>query len=828
MAPCRVPPADTSRNRWPHIIGAVTGNEHTQPRRLQAIFTKKRMFRLTWPLAAVLVVGGLLGVGFAAVIDMPRIDSLAEFSPAQITEIYDHGGQRFASFARERRVLIEEGEVPELLRQAVLAAEDRNFLQHGGVDAEGVLRAVIRNLLSQRQHAFGGSTITMQLARKLFLSPKKVWRRKIEEALLAVELEKSYSKQQILTLYCNLMFLGHGNYGMEAAARSYFGKPTTELAPHEIATLVGILQRPSDYSPYRRPDLVVKRRDYVLRRMFEERFLDRDGYDAAVAEPLTVLPRGREAATAPYFAEEVRQRLEEQYGTATLLEGGLQVTTTLDQRIQVAAEEALEHGLVSLDRRIRGWGGPIQQLEFEDATDVDLESWRWLDLSPGKWNQGVVVALEGDLARVKLGTEVLELDRQGIRWTRKRRPRDLLSVGDVVWVSVRQPEGETDPRRLDLQQRPDLQGAVVVVESSTGAVRALIGGWDFATSKFNRALQAQRQVGSAFKPFVYGAAIEAGYTVADTIFDAPTAFPGASNELTYSPRNYYREYYGVTTLRRALELSLNVAAVKTMDMVGVDSVIDFARRVGVEAELPPYPSLALGSAEITPIQLAAAYGAIANQGLYVEPYLIETVVDPSGKVLAAHQMKARKAMEPEVAYVLTHTLEGVVDQGTAKDMRNLPLDLAGKTGTTDDYSDAWFAGFTPRYTMLVWVGRDIKKRIGRNMSGTVAALPIWKRLAEAGLENGWLHEGEQFTVPPGVTFRQIEYATGLLAESGAGRTIDEAFIEGTEPVLPFDPKWNRILSLPWYQQRTHYEPKVSERMPEDLEDWTQVLESWQN
>jgi penicillin-binding protein 1A len=395
-------------------------------------------------------------------------------------------------------------------------------------------------------------------------------------------------------------------------------------------------------------------------------------------------------------------------------------------------------------------------------------------------------------------------------------------------VSVREAAESGDARLLELQREPVLEGAVIVLESASGAVRALVGGWDFEDSKFNRATQARRQVGSAFKPMVFGAALEAGYTAADTFFDAPAAFADKDGALTYSPRNYYREYHGITTMRRALEKSMNVTAVKLMDLVGVGATIDFARRAGISSELPPFPSLALGSADFIPLELAAAYAAIANQGLHVEPYFIEEIVDPSGRVLEQHRTQARKAMDPEIAYVLSHMLEGVIDRGTGSEARHLDLDLAGKTGTTDNFSDAWFVGFTPRYTILVWVGHDVNKPIGRNMTGAAAALPIWIDVVEAGLEEAWISPQETFFVPPGIVFREVEAETGLLAAPGAAEIIEEAFVEGTEPVLTWETKWGEVASLPWYQQREFYLPKARERMPEDIEDWGPILQAWAN
>ncbi len=807
--------------------GSRSSKRSSQRRRLPQT-TKGRWLAGGSLVLAAVILGGLAGVAFASMIKMPQVDTLADFTPSQITKLLDRGGEPIATFARERRVLIKEGELPELVQNAVLAAEDRNFFQHGGVDAEGVLRAILLNLASGPR-SFGGSTVTMQLSRSLFLHPKKLWRRKVEEALLAVEIEKKFSKEQILTLYCNFMYLGHGNYGIQAAAQSFFGKDAAELDAAEAAALVGMLQRPSDYSPYRRPDLVVKRRNYVLRRMREENFLDEATYQEATAQPLEVLPPSREYALAPYFAEEIRKAVEDSHGTQAILEQGLRIESTLDTAMQAAAQRALRDGLRRIDR-LKGWRGAVDSIGLGEEP-VRLESWSPADYQPGAWNLGVVLAASDREATVQIGEREYRMPASEMRWTRKSKPSALFDPGDVAWFSILPPdesESETGPRRVALEQEPELEGAVLVLESASGAVRAMVGGWNFEGSKFNRATQARRQVGSAFKPFVFGAALESGFTPADTVFDAPVAFPGPTGQVTYSPRNYYRSYYGITTLRRALELSMNVTAVKLQDLVGVERVVDFARRAGIESDLPPYPSLALGAADLSPLELASAYAAIANQGIWVRPYLVERVVTPGGRVLEEHATQARKATEPQVAYLLTRMLEGVVDRGTATAVKSLDLDLAGKTGTTDDYSDAWFVGFTPKYTILSWVGYDQKRKIGRNMTGAEAALPIWRAVVEAGLEEGWLTPDDRFVQPPGITTQAVEYYSGLLAAPGADKVLDEAFLEGTEPVLRFEAALGGVHTLPWYQQRPYYVAKARERMPEQVESWEPILSSWSN
>jgi penicillin-binding protein 1A len=769
-------------------------------------FSRRSLLIWTWPVVGALVIGVLGGVGVAAAIHMPRVESITDYTPTLITELRDHDGKLFATYARERREMLQDGEIPEVLQQAVVAAEDGNFFRHGGFDALGVARAVRANLTKGERFS-GASTITMQLARTLYLSREKTWRRKIEETFLAVELEKNLTKQQILTLYCNLMNFGHGRYGVEAAARYYFNRPASEVTLAEAATLAGILQRPSDYSPYRRPDAVLERRNYVLRRMREEGYISRERYEAAVQEPLLVVRQRPREQLAPYFAEEVRQHLEAAYGTVRVTDGGLQVETTLDSEVQRAAERALRDGLLRLDHR-RGFRGEILKLEGGDLEARALPAWDDHLPVPGRWYQGIVLDTNRNRARVKIHDRIYGLGPEGIGWTRRSSPSDLLQRGDVAWFRLEAPEGGGDPV-LHLEQEPQIEGAVVVLESASGAVRGLVGGWDFDRSKFNRAVQAERQVGSAFKLFVYGAALEAGYTPADTIFDGPTAFRGAEGEFSYRPQNHAQRHYGILTLRRALEASINVPAVKLLDMVGVDRVIDFTRRCGIATPLPPYPSLALGSAEIRPLDLAAAFAAIANQGTWVKPYLVERVRTPGGRTLEEHSPETRTATTPQVAAVLTHMLEGVVDRGTAQRLSDLPVAIAGKTGTTDDYSDAWFIGSTPRHTLLVWVGYDLKRSLGRGMDGSSTAVPIWKDLAQAGLEAGWIEAGAAFSPPSGVTFAGVDFRSGLLSEGG----FRESFVAGTEPAQPYGPKWGLILSLPWYQQQAFYIPKRGERMP---------------
>src|SRR3954453_7157482 len=630
--------------------------------------SSRRLLRWVWPALAALLVGAITGVAVAAAIHVPRVEALGDWRPSLVTQLYDKSGNVFTTFARERRVMLKQNEIPQLLQEALLASEDSNFYQHGGIDALGIARAALTNIRSGKVKE-GASTITMQLSRTLFLSRARTWRRKVEEAFVAVELEKNYTKQQILTLYLNLVNLGHGNYGVEAASRYYFGKPATRLPLSEAAMLVGIIPAPSRYSPYRTPDTVRKQRDRVLRRMLEEHYITQADYAGAADQPLNVVPQQAEQTFAPYFSEEVRKLLEQSYGDTKLYEGGLQVQTTLDPQIQKAAENAIRAGLLKIDHR-RGWRGPIAEVKEAEIESQQLPTWDQGKPVPGRWYQGLVLESGPKSASGRIGKVAYELGPEGIAWTNRKQPSELLKRGAVAWFrfEIPQPKApaggkaeKTPPPaaasaepRLMLEQEPRMEAAALVLENQTGAVRAMVGGWDFDRNKFNRITQARRQVGSSFKPFVYGAAIEAGWTPADTLLDAPTSFIGADGKLSYRPENYSQKHYGIVTPRRALEHSINVPAVKLFELVSGKRVVDFAHRAGIQTQLPTWPSIALGAADLVPLEVASAYATIANQGTHVEPYLVEKIATPDGQVLLPQHFPATYlSFRPSVAYVLT-------------------------------------------------------------------------------------------------------------------------------------------------------------------------------
>lgn len=812
-------------------FAAGAGSSASPEKLAQRRRSRLRRMLVYYPLATV-AVAAIVGVVVAASIHQPQIAELDQFKPKLVTEVHDRSGLIFQKYSRENRILIEEGELPKQLQNAILATEDSRFLQHGGVDLEGVIRAAVTNFKAGSVKE-GASTITMQLARELFSLSReqKMWR-KVEEALLAVELEKNYSKQQILTLYANMVNLGHGNYGMEAGARAYFNKTVADLSLAEAATLAGIPQRPTHFSLYRRPDEVKKRRNWVLQRMLAEKYITPEECKAAQEEEVRVSEKRRDATFGLHFAEEVRRHLIATYGETQLYDRGLLVRTTLDPRIQSAAEKALRDQLLMLDHR-KGWRGDLIGFRPGDPENEKLASWAEVDPEKGEFFEGIVLSSTANNARIKYKNQVLDLTPEGIKWTGRKTIDELLKRGDVAYFRWHQPKdkdkkGEPKPMFLRLEQEPKLEASVLVLESNTGAVRALVGGWNYERNEFNRITQAHRQVGSAFKPFVYGVALEQGYTPADTIFDGPAVFKVGTE--SYSPRNYYRKFYGIITLRKALELSVNVAAVKLMMLVGIDNTIDLARRCGISTDLPPYPSLALGSADMIPLELAAAYATFANQGVYVEPYLIERVVTRSGKTLEEHQPRARKAMEPQTAFVLTKMLQGVAQRGTAAGLlANLPIATAGKTGTTNEYSDAWFVGYTPRYTILTWVGYDQKRSIGSGMTGATAALPIWHAVVERGLADGWLQEGEDFTPPAGISATEVDAKSGLLWAGAGDKKIQEYFVAGTEPKKSLDGEAARVMGLPWYLQENHYLPKEGEPMPGqmDAQDRETITKAWE-
>ncbi|MCP3980204.1 MAG: PBP1A family penicillin-binding protein [bacterium] len=672
---------------------------------------------VTMAIAAVFGASG----GYFMRLDLPDVRALEEYRPAQMTRVLDRDGREIATFAAEKRILLDPAEIPPSFRDALISSEDSEFRKHTGIDFRGVGRAVWTDL-RERRKAQGASTLTMQLAGMLFLDrSQKTVRRKLQEAVLAVEIERHYSKQEILALYTNQVHMGHGLQGLGAAARHYFNKPAHLLTIGESATLVGLLPRPSAYSPIHDLERATQRRNLVLRRMVEEGYLDTRTARRVAGERLVLNRPVAESECAEYFVESVRRTIRDEHGERALYAGGLEIRTTMDPRLQEFAEEAIREGL--------------------------------------------------------------EL------YAERRRQR----------------EGSNDTGEAP-------QAALVALDPRTGEVLAMVGGSDFGHSEFNRVTQARRQPGSAFKPIVLAAALENGKTLADTLLDEPTVFLDRRNPQPYQPENFSREYFGSITLRTAIEKSANIASVKLLQQVGYDAAIDMALRLGIESGLRPYPSLALGAFELTLLELTSAYGVFANGGMYVEPHWIRAVGDRSQGTVARTHPAVRDAVSPQLAYAMSHALNGVIRRGTGRGAAELPWTLAGKTGTTDDYVDAWFVGYSPELVVGVWVGYDAPQSLGVGESGSKAALPIWKSFMERALEG---RDDWPFALPDGVTFVVVDAETGRRAVDARSceHSLSEVFIEGSEPLGLCSSERHRRLRLPRPFQRYPLGPDGALQIP---------------
>jgi len=779
---------------------------------------------LLWTAVAGCLAGALAGWILAQSLHVPQVDLLASFEPAATTRIYAADGEQVASYALEQRVVLRPEEIPDHFKLAVVAIEDADFYSHGGVDPQAVLRAAWYSVLDRRIGSRGGaSTLTQQLALNLFLKRQRTLTRKVKEALLALDIEKRYSKDQILTMYANQIFLGHGAYGVEAASELYFQKSAMELTLAEAALLAGMIPSANNkYDPVKRPENALNRRNKVLSRMLELDFVDIAAYEDAVAQPLGVALHREKVANGAYFLEMTRQEIERRYGTDALYTSGLQVHLTMDQWMQATAEKILRDGLVELEMSHIGYRPPPNVLaddQLESAADYEDPSWQQLELIPGEMIKAVVVEVGKSTATLRIGPHQASLGLETAKWTKASSLKRILDVGDLVLVRLPDPLPEDAEASLNvaLLQEPLVEGALVVMDNRSGAILALVGGFDFQRSEFNRAIQSTLQCGSAFKPFVYLTAFEHGFTPADTLFDSPFLLPDGTGELTYCPKNYYQKYYGITTLRKALELSYNASAVKLQQLAGSEAVVDTARRFGISTELHPYPSLALGSLGVRLIDLVRAYSGIANLGDVPEPFFISEIYDRDGRLQERFFPHSERVMSAAVTYLVQSVLKGVVERGTGMSARWLPGHLAGKTGTTDSYSDAWFVGFSPRITVGVWVGRDRKETIGKKMTGARAAQPVWNKFMAAYLETLTEDErAEDFQVPAGVVFTPVDARTGERAVPPCEyqtEVILEAFLDGTEPMDPCREEMGEIVSLIWPFQMAYYTPKPGEPMP---------------
>jgi penicillin-binding protein 1A len=721
--------------------------------------------------------------------NLPYIGSLREYHPPIITEAYSEEGEVIGRFWEEKRIVVPLDSMPKYLIQAFVGAEDARFYEHEGVDILSILRALINNVLAGRVEQ-GGSTITQQVAKSLLLKDtEKTYRRKVREATLSLQIEKEFPKERILYLYLNQIYLGQGAYGVEAAARTYFDKTASELNLAESAMLAGLTQAPSRYSLFLHFDRAKARQKYVLERMRVENYITPVQEKDALAWPIHVNRMAESSfEKAPYFTEHVRRTIEAKYGREALYREGLKIYTTLNLGMQRAAQSAVEKGLLELDKR-EGYRGPLRSSKQDEAgTTQKTPSPELKDgaLHAGATVQALIEKVDDQRKEtwVRIGSNTGVLPFSEMKWAKRvgtttlRSPKEVLKEGDLILVSLK----ETGPPPFEwtcsLEQVPEVQAALFATEAQTGKVRAMVGGRDFVTSQFNRAIQAKRQPGSAFKPIIYAAALDWGMTPSTVILDAPYLSSVNPDEEIWRPKNFREKFFGPTLFRTALVQSRNVITVKILKQIGVPYVLSYAKRMGIESEMSPDLSLALGSSGLSLAELTRAYAAFANGGSLVDPIFVQRVVDRHGNILEENGPAKKQVISSETAYVMTDMLKAVINEGTGWRSKALKKPAAGKTGTTNDLRDAWFVGYTPFLVTGVWVGYDDRKSMNQGETGSRAANPIWLYFMAEAVKN---RPSEDFPVPEGVVLEKIDPKTGLLPGPHSEKPLTQAFKAGQEP-----------------------------------------------
>jgi len=680
------------------------------------------------------LVGATAGLLLVYSTDLPQVEELEHYRPNSITELYDGQGRIIGSFALQRRVVAAYNDYPQVLRDALISIEDKDFYRHWGINVWRIAGAAYRDIESGGK-VQGGSTLTMQLARNLFLSPDRSFHRKIEEALLAIQIERRFTKEQIFTLYANQIFLGHGVYGFEAASEYYFGKPAKQLTLEEAALLAGMPKAPQFYSPINHPDRAIRRRNLVINGMLEDGKITARQAVEARNKPIDLKLQHDPNSLAPYFVEEIRRYLENKYGSDQVHEGGLRVYTSLDMDLQRAANQAVLDGLAVYERR-HGWKNHLENVLVAGVPLTSFQHPDW-DEEPevNGYIHALITAVAPGSATFKFGRYTGNLLPADAAWTHQKLP-DILKPGDIVYLKIvaLSNEGKT---RATLEQDSGTQGALLAIDNATGEIKAMVGGRDFELSKFDRATQALRQVGSSFKPYVYTAAIDQGARPDDLVVDSPVTFQTVSGP--YIPHNYDDKFEGTITLRRALAQSRNIPALKVADRIGIRTVIDYAHRFGITSNIPAYLPVALGAAEVTLFEQTSAFSVFPNDGVRILPRYITKVEDYEGRVLEEDFPDVKDVISARTARIMTFMLREVVLHGTGIAAASMKYPLAGKTGTTNDFTDAWFIGFSPSITTGVWIGYDEKKTLGPKESGARAALPIWMdfmKIALAGKDPG--------------------------------------------------------------------------------------------
>lgn len=782
---------------------------------------------------SLILVVGLFYLYFSFLRDLPDLKALKDYRPALTSVVLDREGNLVGEFFEHRRSITPLEDMPEHLIQAFIAAEDGKFYAHSGIDFASIVRAAWANIKARGQRVQGASTITQQMVKQLLLSPKRTYRRKIREIVLAYRIEQSFTKEEILFLYLNEIYFGAGAYGVAEASRTYFAKDVQSLSIAESALIAGLPKAPGKNSPYRNPQVSEARRLYVLKRMRQEGFISKDNYDyAARTRPTLSAPPGKaDFDVSAYFVEEVRRDLVQRLGNETVLRGGLRVETTLDLDLQRKAVEAVRSGLEQLDRR-QGYRGP-NRTSSDENIQITIQTLAESNKLLGE-NEEILMNFPERSLLEGVITKLDEVDQsaqvafapgftrtvflEDVSWA---RPRDLTKsaktiknisevfrVGDIATFLEQGAEIE-GLRRLTLVQKPEAQAAIMAIDVSTHEILAMVGGYDFESSEFNRAIQARRQPGSAFKPIIYGAALRHGYTPTSILWDRPVVYEDETTGFTWRPENYGRRFLGPLTMSEALARSVNNATIHLLRDIGVDNVISYARELGIEAPLTSDLSLGLGSSPVSLFELTRAYTIFASLGKQVSPKYIRGVYDrdnelilsdialkpnlevqvqgSGGKEIETGETAKDQILEKTEAFLASHLVQGVVThpRGTGRRAKKLKRPLGGKTGTTNEQGDAWFVGYSPTLVTGVWVGFDSKKGLGKGETGGKAALPIWIQFMEAALAGRPISE---FPVPKGIVFARVDATTGELATSAGKNTFFQAFIEGTEPTQKLDKK----------------------------------------
>ncbi len=749
--------------------------------------------------------------------ELPKISSLKDYCPPVITKVYSNDGRKIGEFYRERRTVVPLDQIPKVVLNAFIAAEDARFYKHKGIDMMSVFRAMVKNIKAGTI-VQGGSTITQQVTKSFFLTPERSFSRKAKEAILAHRIDKKFSKNEVLFLYLNQIYLGHGAYGVEAAAENYFGKHVADLNLAEAAMLAGLPQAPSNYSPFRFPQRAKNRQFYVLKRMKAEGYITEAQEQKARSLELDIKPRRNwYQEKVPCYTEHVRRYVEKNYGKDLLYTGGLKIYTAVNIEMQKAARAEVSKGLRELDKR-QGYRGPLERLALEKIEAYSQKIQAEFEKNPlekDKIVKGIVLNVDNinDRVTVRMGNEKGVLLLEDMQWARKsniavayyetkiKHPGDALRLGDVILVKIKgktDPEGNDQPLdqvdeetedtelpseedslwALSLEQTPVIQAALLCIEAETGYVQTMIGGRDFKDSQFNRAIQSRRQPGSAFKPVIYAAAIDKGYTPATIIIDSPIILEDEEHDFTWKPKNYGKKFYGPTLLRTALAKSRNVVTIKILRDIGIDYAIDYARKLGIHSHLSRNLSIALGSSGLSLLEVVSAYSVFTNLGDFVRPIFITKIVDRNGNILEETLPEREQVIEASTAYLMTSLMQSVVEDGTGYRVKALNRPVAGKTGTTNNLYDAWFAGYTPGYVTGVWVGYDDERSMGKGETGSRAASPIWLGFMKAILQD---KPERVFQMPEDVVFSKIDADSGLLPIPESKTTVFECFKEGTIP-----------------------------------------------